>query len=695
MRRTRDEAGGALFGFLIATFVFAFTFATVLRVSVDRRDETPVPNQANFNAIAASLADVLLTGPGEGWYGTTPPCPSGTLDTTGLQPEKVTRMGVGAERCAIAHGARERLTNVSFEKIQNLYVAGRSADPNDNALDYAEARKSLALDQANLDFHVRSWPILPSINAIIEKGYQDPYLRAMYLGDYERDPGGAPPPTLTQSGGYRDLGDRVQFYVSITNNGVTTTAFSVAFTLPTTHSIVTEVHTPILAPNDVGEASVTMMKSKDWAWKDPSTPQFTYSVLDPETTVASGTVSLAGLSMTSASTVVQHTVESAHLEWVMGGGTASPQVAYAAYTGSGSDQRETNWKLELRDALGHVVGSNSALNDKGGTATFSVNAAGTYDAVLLSSAGVEYQRDKVLVVTAELDPFETAPAGVWVAQPPVGPESAFLGRILLNFHRNVMDSAFTTADIPYAANGDVVPDDNHLLADWLPAKLRDANGVPTLANYDILVVGSGVDHRELTAASIKYTIRDWVKAGGTLIVFGSGDQKVEWLEPLFHVALESAGGALTTPDQNHPILHTPNQLDPTLFDPHGTAWQFHAASDAGAFDHVVQLGSDDVLAVSDPGAFGLGRIVLTSWQAWDLTVGTPPASCQPSTLEATCPGLQLMDNFLAMGYRSLYLDYGPPIPDGQPVGVENRIATIWDPELHQLVELEVFVYVFP
>ncbi|MFA5944912.1 MAG: hypothetical protein WC876_10655, partial [Candidatus Thermoplasmatota archaeon] len=69
----------------------------------------------------------------------------------------------------------------------------------------------------------------------------------------------------------------------------------------------------------------------------------------------------------------------------------------------------------------------------------------------------------------------------------------------------------TALGVPSLA-GDVYPDIKSYL---------DANLPSRLAQYDIIIVGSGVEHSSLTANAVKDGIRDWVLAGGMLVMMGS------------------------------------------------------------------------------------------------------------------------------------------------------------------------------
>ena len=131
----------------------------------------------------------------------------------------------------------------------------------------------------------------------------------------------------------------------------------------------------------------------------------------------------------------------------------------------------------------------------------------------------------------------------------------------------------------------------HVVLSHHPPQLPLVTHLTDPASHQLLlVVGSDVDHNSMTSSAAKQTIRDWVYAGGFLIVFGSYQQAVQWLQPIFHSALDSASDPLLTPDTAHPILHTPNELDYVSFDSGGNIWEFNRDEDASHFSPVIASG---------------------------------------------------------------------------------------------------------
>lgn len=206
---------------------------------------------------------------------------------------------------------------------------------------------------------------------------------------------------------------------------------------------------------------------------------------------------------------------------------------------------------------------------------------------------------------------------------------------------------------------------------------------PRLSEYDILVVGSGVDHSSMTANVVKDGVRDWVLAGGTLVVLGSASQSYQWLQPLFHTGVATVNGAASAPDVAHPLLKEPNELAWTSYDSHGRGWDIKSQGSGAHYDdfsHVIVQGGEDVLAISKDGAFGDGRIVLTTYMPREIagTLGQPEAE-------------NFFENIALFTDRSnLYLDYGPTAPGDTPVSVAVRQSWLYDEVLGQVpVRIEI------
>jgi hypothetical protein len=248
----------------------------------------------------------------------------------------------------------------------------------------------------------------------------------------------------------------------------------------------------------------------------------------------------------------------------------------------------------------------------------------------------------------------------------------------------LVDYPAPTADRPLlevlgatALEGDVYPDVKSYLDATLPGRL---------AGHDLLIVGSGVDHSTLTANAVKAAIRDWVLAGGTLVVLGSAGQAYQWLQPLFSTGVTTVNGVATAEDVSHPLLREPHPLAWTQYDAHGRGWDIKSQGSGAHYDdfsHVIVQGGEDLLAVSKDGAFGEGRIILTTYMPREVagTLGLEEA-------------MHFLENVVLYADRShLYLEYGPAAPPGLPVAVAVRQSWLWDRRLGQvpvLVEVRIW-----
>ncbi|MEA3166155.1 MAG: hypothetical protein QOJ26_1024, partial [Thermoplasmata archaeon] len=235
--------------------------------------------------------------------------------------------------------------------------------------------------------------------------------------------------------------------------------------------------------------------------------------------------------------------------------------------------------------------------------------------------------------------------------------------------------------------GSVLADSQATLNANLPTLLAVEGGHTKW--IDVLVIGSGVDHGSLAAHVVQDAIGPWVAQGGHLIVFGSNSQQVTWLQPLFTGVLTNpAGGPLSTPDLDHPLLRVPYVIDPTSYGNAPPALWSLAGTPAGVFATVApgpanQPGTS-ALSVSDPGTFQKGRVILAAYQ---------PANLHPAGPQRDAEAKHLITNLVLIGYQDLFLDYGPPLPDQANVIPGVRSSLIDHPQLG-IVPITLVVYVF-
>lgn len=186
--------------------------------------------------------------------------------------------------------------------------------------------------------------------------------------------------------------------------------------------------------------------------------------------------------------------------------------------------------------------------------------------------------------------------------------------------------------------------------------------------FDLLIIGSGVDQNALTSTEIKNAIADYVEIyGGRLVVLG-GEPNVNWLQPLFHVGIRTTSTGVGRPDTTHPLLTVPNELSYGTYTHNNKVWDFTSSADDDLFQMVVSdESSGHILSVSAAGAFGGpedgGAIMLTTYLPGAMTKS-----------EAS----KFLANTIMYGrFNHLYLDYGPDVPSsGVQVVAATRTATM-------------------
>jgi hypothetical protein len=251
--------------------------------------------------------------------------------------------------------------------------------------------------------------------------------------------------------------------------------------------------------------------------------------------------------------------------------------------------------------------------------------------------------------------------------------------ILVDYPDPLVDlPMLTVLNVPLL-EGDVYPDSKAYLDSVLAARL-------TRARYDVLVVGSGVDHSTLNSNDVKTAVRAFVLNGGSLVVLGSDEKSTAWLNPLLNAGVATVNGAPVAPDVSHPLLKEPWVLAWTSYDSKGQAWDIKDSGGVAAyqdFSHVVLQGGDDVLTVSKQAAFGQGQVILTTYRARDIAVAQGQTEAD-----------HFFENMLSYTDRTrLYLDYGGTVPADQPVSLAVRESWLWDSIYGQVpVRIEVLAW---
>jgi hypothetical protein len=240
----------------------------------------------------------------------------------------------------------------------------------------------------------------------------------------------------------------------------------------------------------------------------------------------------------------------------------------------------------------------------------------------------------------------------------------------------------------FPSGGDKFVDQSSDIA-ALQSRLCVPNSNPCVPQLNVLIVGSNVQQTALTSASFKYTISNWVYGGGTLIVLGSNLHTVEWLQPLKGGTLNNATGAIGSPDPTNPLLNTPEILPWQSYGAPAAAWLVNSPY----YQPVIMSGAagagglPSTLAISKPGAFGGGTVILTSYLPYNLL---------PGVLQNGVPeGTRFLHNLLSEAYSILYVDYGPSIPPGAEVAADTRLALVPHPYVKgAMLQIDVVFYTF-
>jgi hypothetical protein len=738
--------GTSVVAFLIAGVLFMASIVAVLATTRDASDRNVLGESSKavaFSIQANDLASVLLSS--SGFAGSTP-FGQGPLDIAPdgsfSQADLVTRLGL------LEPGTRM----MDFNKFQNLRLAPLNAYPNDGYVNYMEARNGLGLANAGLDFHIRSFPTLRTAEEVIALGQRDSNLRVAYIGDagavgnQQEEQAAAPnlsagltlsPMTCTVDNALYPRAFHIE--ATLTNGGEAATQFEGILTLTYTngHTEYHKINTFML--NHGGASTKLVGDSAYLTGRTCNGLKANLKVYDPERMLleSSTTFSLATLpSSTAARGLLLDTSKEFFRD------AENVRFDYSGQNLAKNDRLiltvcpGTTW-CQVSDTAGLRVNIEvpASAQQRYVTIPAASLAAGEYTARLYynptTSATAAIQNSTVFHATERLliladaaaapaaynpasFPQPVATPGEYDSGNQVSVEVKFLHDLMDKFCPFWYDSTTKSplTGLSHASRcdfkgsdphkGDVYPQDKKVLKKALQQRLLDGTGNPTTKWTNILVVGSNVDHNKLTSSDVKNTIGDWVLAGGTLIVFGSSEMHTQWLESVFHVALqEQHGSGISVPDEGHPVLNVPNDLNWPSYK-NNYAWRLKVTGNfdaEAAFTRVVnEAGANPnaVLAVSDPGDFGKGNVLLTGWTPWDIFLEGSPS---PTAYKE---GLGLVHNLLMLGYRDLYLDYGPPLPALANVVPAIRTGQICHPDFDDPltagcdnpISLNVLVFVF-
>lgn len=734
MRRLDSEAAASTIAFLIAGLLFTGVLAVVMlgASEVAREGDRSDTDASLLQGQAESMLTLLVHSPGY-----TQPGGVDWVDETALDVEPGYPVADNNVRLGLQQAGTDHL---SFRKFYNLRLAAFDADDEDGRLNYEEARANLGLEEKGLDFHIRTKPSLQRVQDILDSGYRDPNMKITYVGNVDQTGGGGasdPDPDgglliddarcmKASSHDPRAPDNALRFIVAVTNGGETTTQFQGHFEIDGLDSKLARVDQSVLSesldPDDVVDVHVDIPNVQ----ADLCSSTTSFSVAIHDTNQQLREVAFDASDVTDGAAADPASIDLA-LEADASHYTVDDDVTLRY---EGDYDKDETMSLELVNGTGATVHTDShAIPSSASKQLFEIPAAtlqspglgpDDYLALLTHESGaVATQRVLVLASGSSVDPYMPPDAsGKYNVDESVAVEVGYLDKLVEQFCLTWFDSqtetpvgtwdpnktdppnsigdwnqrcGFRSDPPPSPADvqpGDVFPDLKTNLTDDLVQRLENADGTPRYDLVTTLVVGSNVDHNVMTTGNFKWPLKNWVEGGGTLIVFGSADQATEWMQPIFHVGHDSSSGGISTPDESHPMLTVADDLNWEFYDNGERTWRYTQEGAEDKFTNVVEQGGEGgqpVTAISDPGDLGLGTVMFTSWLPYDLyNDGT----------EDPEQGMMMVNNFLTQGYRDLFLDYGPPIPEGQAVVTAVGKADIEHPQLGR-VALDVTVYVFP
>lgn len=563
---------------------------------------------------------------------------------------------------------------LDLDKMRNLTRGSFQKNATNKLLDYEEARSALGL--AGFDFHLRSYPIFSTLDESDRKPVRG--VDVAYVGNWVKQDSGYSNYPVKYTTSVENKTDHVYVNVTVTNNGTVDTVFQAEFSVPLSSGYLTDTaNTPKLAKDPDGDGageggkhtvSLKLYKTSSWTWASSDDKNVSVKINDPKKKVADFKVELTHPMNGYTSNNADYTAVTASPAKLTFKTNQKIKVELDLVKGNGNNQDDIPLTVTLTQPDGTLIQEKAA--ESGDNVEFNSQSAGWYGINVRRDSDAGFNStDAIQVTDDDTGEFVSNTDSAWVESSGSQYERALLLGLVENFTN-------TTYDV----NGDVYPDQKQVMNNDLAANIT---------GYDIVIVGSEVDHTAMTSEAAKGAVKDFVFAGGLLIVLGSLDQQVTWLQPMFHATLTTSGDGIGVPDPTHPILHTPEELAWENYQDNGRTWEFNSDADASHFAHViVREGSgnkqQDVLAVSKPGHFGNGTIVLTAWLLFSL--GSPQNDDEAKST---------LYNFLMHAFGSLYVDFGPRIPDHAEVASSSRMATAPNPVVKdERVLVRVVLYVF-
>jgi hypothetical protein len=557
---------------------------------------------------------------------------------------------------------------LEWDKLQELRDGLLEADDSNGEPDYPEVRDDMGLDEET-NFHIRTRPLFIPLDS--SSWGPNPNLEVGYVA--HGTSGSSNDGTVNSHSGSSD-GDTARWDVTVENTGSQAMVYKVTFELEAGDELILtdEDFTGKLSTGETETVSLRAYEVDEW---DGDTAHVNATVYDAwsneQDNVTFSSVDLPADGDDSSD--VEHNLEVSPGRFSYGPGE-TPTLYLDHYDhqgdrindqGSGPDAR-----LAVQNPSGTEIVNTTVTLENNKALEWTCDdcaTTGDYTAELMTTDDNRTVADGFR--NASTDEFTESKTPTGDAQYEMG----LIGDLVENFDNTTHEGATHGA-------GDVYVDESSVLEDHMTTHL---------SQYDTLVVGTNVDHNAMTSGDVKWPIHDWVtEEGGHLIVLGNADPNTQWLQPLYGSGVASASGGVSTPDPSHPVLHNPEELEYDRYKDHDTAWKLRAGAD-DYYTHVIQKDSsgsqtEDVLAVSEPGAFGNGSVVLGSYNLSDLTDGDNEDESK-----------KLLRNMVLESYQMVYVDYGPSIPADAAVATEKRAAAIPHPSLPgNTVEVKVITYVW-
>lgn len=204
-----------------------------------------------------------------------------------------------------------------------------------------------------------------------------------------------------------------------------------------------------------------------------------------------------------------------------------------------------------------------------------------------------------------------------------------------------------------------------------------------LSMYEVLIVGSEVEQNLFDALAHKAALRAYVEGGGVIFVLGSDEMTPSWMNG--NLLQYNAGqnkkysGPLTTPDDSHAILTTPNKLD---YQGYAFATKRWVLDEREQYTVVIGQSNKNPtdLGVSNDGLYPQGGAVFVS----NLNVYELPLEERFKVLAN-----KLVYVFL----RSLFIDFGPELDPHSLARSASRILSI-ETKAGTLIDAKILLYVW-